>query len=180
MRLLHALPRRQRIFVRFAVFAVVCGFFGVLIAGGIHRNSVPTLTVGVTSAAYGLDGPAASVQPTDSPDLPLLLDLWGVGGGPSLPLQTIEPPDGIRAGALLAVDVICVDPMHQPLTSATVELDWLVGEQRFHDVEYTDKGGRVSFARVLGRDAKGQRCIVSVRVHKDDLQSFAYSVFTPE
>lgn len=173
------MSRRQRTLWVVAGIVVVCLAFAAVIAIS-RRDRVPVVSVGVTAAAYGADGAPASEATTGSPDLPVLLDMWGVGGGPAVPLLNVEPPDGIKAGAPLAVDIKCVDTLHQPLVGATVLLDWLLGEQRFHDVGYTNNTGRVSFLRSIPKEAKDQRCIVSVRVHEDDMSSFAYSVFIPQ
>jgi len=173
------LRTHSSLITRLAVIAAVCTILGVLLVGA-RPSTYTTLTVGIAPEAFAASTPSTSTEPTASADLPTLLEMWGVGGGPSVPLQDIEPPEGIRAGAPLRVDVACVTPAHEPLVGASVQIDWLLGSKRYHDVGYTDKRGNVSVVRDIDREARGERCFVSVRVFQDDMQAFAYSVFIPE
>lgn len=152
-------------------------------ARAIQGELSPRLTFSPTTAAYAVGTPVAAVEASITArvnrDLPLLQDLWSVGGGPGFRVSYVEAPRGIRAGAPLRVAVHADRQDGQPVVGAVVEISWQLGASRYRDVTYTDVNGTVNVSRDIDKDVKGQKCVVAVRMYKGGLQSMAYTTFTP-
>ena len=162
---------------------VVLALLGMFASRAIQGELTPRLTFSPTTVAYA-DHPdmaalQASITARVSSDLPLLEDLWDVGGGPALGVRYVEAPPGIRAGAPLRVSVHGDQPDGQPMGGALVEISWRLGDARYRDVTFTDARGNVDVSRRIDEDSRKKLCVVAVRMYEGGLQSMAYTTFTP-
>jgi hypothetical protein len=181
---------RQRVFGRKTrrriarvTLLLALAFAGSFAGRAIQGELSPRLTFSPTTTAYAADSSAAAVKASINArvnrDLPLLEDLWSVGGGPGFRVSYVEAPRGIRAGLPLRVAVHADRPDGRPVVGAVVEVSWQLGGARYRDVTYTDVRGTVNVSREVDKDARGKPCVVAVRLYKAGLLSMAYTTFTP-
>jgi len=163
---------------------LVLALFGVFAGRAIQDELSPRLTFSPTSSAYAAGQSASAVEASlvaqVTKDLPLLEDLWGVGGGPTIGVRYVEAPRGIRAGMPLRVSVHGDQLDGQPLAGGLVEVSWQLGDAQYRDVTYTDERGNVDVSRDLDPACEGKPCVVGVRVYKGSLRSLAYTKFVAE
>lgn len=181
---------RQRVFGRRSrqrlarvTLLLVLALVSAVAGRSLQDEFAPRLSFAGATAAYAAD-PAmpsvdASVIARVNQDLPLLEDLWDVGGGPSVGVTYVEAPKGIRAGAPLRVSVHADRADGWPLVGALVEVSWRLGSSSYRDVRFTDARGNVTLTRDIPVDCRDQRCVVAVRIYKSGLRSMAYSTFVP-
>jgi len=162
---------------------VALALLGAASGSAIQQRTAPRLAFAPTMTAYAavpsVESVEASLTAQVTKDLPLLEDLWGMGGGSGARVHYAEAPKVVKAGEPLRVSVHGVWPDGHPFAGALVELTWKLGEARYRDVAYTDARGNVEMARVLDSECEGKACVVAVRMRKDGLQALAYTVFTP-
>lgn len=147
--------------------------------GSQHSASV-VFTVGEMPQALADPHTGPDTSSTDAivaRDYSTLEDVWGASTGPSWGIRYVEPPPDIHAGQPLLVDVTCNSKETGPLEGTIIQVDWLIGTARYHDVGYTDMNGNARITRTIDRAGKGQRCLVAVRAYKADWQGLAYSAF---
>jgi hypothetical protein len=107
-------------------------------------------------------------------------DLWGPTTRPwQQDVKYVAPPSGIVVNELLTIEVNATDSRGAPLMGALVEVAWELDGKRFLSTGRTNILGRVSARRLIPQGCKGKRCLVAVRVAKDQLGSLAYSAFVP-
>lgn len=174
--------RSRRRFARVTLILVLA-LASAVAARSFKDEFAPRLSFSGATAAYaanpGMPAVEASITARVNQDLPLLEDLWDVGGGPAAGVTYVEAPKGIRAGAPLRVSVHGDRPDGWPLVGALVEVSWRLGANRYRDVAFTDARGNVTVTRDIPTDCRNQRCVVAVRIYKSGLRSMAYSTFTP-
>jgi hypothetical protein len=162
---------------------VLLAFLGAMVGRAMQDEFSPRLDFSPTTTAYALNplpGSAdASTTARVTRDLPMLEALWNVGGGPALGVRYVEAPRNIRAGAPLRVSVHGERLDGHPLVGALVEISWRLGSANYRDVTFTDNRGNVDVSREIDAEAKGELCVVGVRLYKGGLQSMAYTTFTP-
>lgn len=156
---------------------------GTFAGRAIQDELSPRLSFSPMTTAYAADhvvsATEASITARVDRDLPLLEDLWSVGGGPAFRVSYVEAPRGIRAGLPLRVAVHADRLDGQPFVGAVVEISWRLGDARYRDVTFTDVHGNVTVSREIGKENRGKQCVVAVRMYKGGLQSMAYTTFTP-
>jgi hypothetical protein len=182
---------RQRVFGRktrrriasVSILAVLA-LFGAFAGRAIQEELSPRLTFAPTTTAYAADQHPSAVEASAvaqvTQDLPMLEDLWGVGGGPALGVRYVEAPRGIRAGMPLRVSIHGDQLDGKPFAGGLVEISWKLGDAVYRDVTYTDQRGNVDVSREVDPGCEGQPCMVGVRMYKGTLQSLAYTKFTPK
>jgi hypothetical protein len=171
--------RRRALRRTFLLILLMC--LGALASIAVERAQQSALVFQTTGSAYASPAadPAAEASATArlSEDLPLLMDLWGVAGGPPSNISYLEAPEGIRAGQALRVEVRGFTEDGKPFSGALVEVSWDLGGARYKDFTYTSESGTADVTRRLDKSCQGKRCIVAVRIYRDDLQGMAYSTF---
>jgi protocatechuate 3,4-dioxygenase beta subunit len=80
----------------------------------------------------------------------------------------------------LIVEVNATDSRGVPLIDALVEVTWDLGKERVLTSSRTNALGRATTRRLIPAACKGKRCVVAVRVARDDLERLAYSAFIPQ
>jgi hypothetical protein len=182
---------RQRVFRRktrrriaSVSLLAVLALFGAFAGRAIQEELSPRLTFAPTATAYAADQHPSAVEASAvaqvTQDLPMLEDLWGVGGGPALGVRYVEAPRGIRAGMPLRVSIHGDQLDGKPFVGGLVEISWRLGDAVYRDVTYTDQRGNVDVSRDLDPSCEGKPCMVGVRMYKGTLQSLAYTKFTPK
>jgi hypothetical protein len=176
--------RVRRLLVRGGWLVVVSACLGAFVLVASERLNAPTLVLPTTTLALAVSPADASMEASITArvqqDLPMLEDLWSVGGGPAAGVHYVEAPEGIKAGKRLHVDIRAVTTDGRPFAGAFVEVLWKLGSARYRDVTYTDDNGVTALNRVIDPACEGTRCVVAVRMFKDDLQGLAYSTFWPK
>jgi hypothetical protein len=143
----------------------------------IRMGAAPT----VASAADAVSGDEGSV-PASPLTAASFRDIWAASTTPTWRqgVQYVQPPEGITAGEPLMIEVHAVDPSGRPLSNALVEITWELPGLRYQEYGRTNPFGRMSSRRLLPRESAGKRCVVAVRVSRDDLEASAYSAFVPK
>jgi hypothetical protein len=109
-------------------------------------------------------------------------DIWVAPASPTWwqDVTYVAPPPGIVVDEPLIVEVNVTDSRGAPLIDALVEVTWDLGKERILTSSRTNALGRATTRRLIPVDCKGKRCVVAVRVARDDLERLAYSAFIPQ
>jgi hypothetical protein len=167
---------------RWLLFGLI--FAVMLVAPAFEHAEPQSIRVGTATALASATGTASSAENTEHPGMitkASFNDLWVTSASPSWrhEVQFVQPPDGITAGELLAIDLHAVDPLGRPLGNALVEMTWELPGETYRVSGRTSPLGRMTSRRLLPSGCKGERCVVAVRVTRDQLEGLAYSAFVP-
>jgi hypothetical protein len=95
-------------------------------------------------------------------------------------VRYIEAPDGIAAGQPLNVEVYARDLRGRPICNALVEVTLTLPDGQRTVSGRTSPLGHMSTRQLVPSGCKGKRCVVAVRVSRDDLEGLAYSTFVTQ
>jgi protocatechuate 3,4-dioxygenase beta subunit len=109
-------------------------------------------------------------------------DIWVEPTSPTWwqDVQYVAPPSGIAVDEPLVIEVNATDQRGAPLIDALVEVTWQLDDEQFRSSNRTNALGRMTTRRLVPAACKGKRCVVAVRVTRDDLERLAYSAFVPQ
>jgi hypothetical protein len=152
---------------------------------GWTSHAVHSIRMGATAEAASAPDTMAALTDTGTAG-PLtkaaFRSIWVAEASPSWgqDVHYVAPPPGIAVEEPLLIEVNATDSAGQPLMDALVEVTWELDGQRYQSSGRTNALGRTTTRRLIPLNCRGKRCIVAVRVLKDDLELLAYSAFVPE
>jgi hypothetical protein len=167
---------------RWSLFGLILAV--MLVAPAFERTEPQSIRVGAEAALASAAGTVSGATYAEHPDRVTkasFSDLWVTSASPSWrhEVQCVEAPEGVTAGELLAVDIRAVDPRGKPLGNALVEMTWQLPGETYRVSGRTSPLGRMTSRHLLPSECKGKRCIVAVRVTRDQLEGLAYCAFVP-
>ncbi len=167
---------------RWSMFGLILAV--MLVAPAFEHTEPQSVRVGAETALASATGTVSGAAYTEHPDRVTkasFRDLWVTSASPSWrhEVQRVEPPEHVTAGELLAVDLHAVDPRGKPLGNALVEMTWELPGETYRVSGRTNPLGRMTSRHLLPSECKGRRCIVAVRVTRDQLEGLAYCAFVP-
>ena len=121
-------------------------------------------------------------EPPDRITASTFQNIWTEPASPTWwqDVQYVAPPAGIVVDEPLIVEVSVTDPQGAPLVNTLVEVTWQLGDEQIRTSHRTTAGGRTTTRRLIPASCRDRRCLVAVRVVRDDFEGMAYSVFVPQ
>jgi protocatechuate 3,4-dioxygenase beta subunit len=164
--------------------------FGLMLAvavGSPAFSSPEPRAIRVGATANTATAAEATLEDTDT-GLPNRItaasfqDIWVEPSSPTWwqDVTYVAPPAGIVIDEPLIVEVNATDARGAPLIDALVEVTWQLDGEQFRSSNRTNALGRTTTRRLIPASCKGKRCVVAVRVTRDDLERLAYSAFVPQ
>jgi hypothetical protein len=164
--------------------------FGLVLAvafggTGLASPRPHALRVGTVADAAPVDGALETSEDAGLPGRITAASFQNIWVAPTNPnwwqeVKYVAPPAGIVVDEPLIVEVKATDAGGAPLIDALVEVTWQLDGDQFRSSSYTNALGRVTTRRLIPVGCRGKRCVVAVRVVRDQMERLAYSAFVPQ